>query len=126
VDLLSGVTLHDVRILGGAGQLALFSGGGSTVERVASTTTGTSSCQFGGGTLRDSLCATTFGSGIIENLGSGTQTLSLTNVTSIGSDGINVTEGATGPRTLIGPNLIARGGSSFRGRSPGTRARTPT
>jgi hypothetical protein len=116
VVLGAGVTLHDVHIQGASGQIALFANTGSTIERVASMGTGSggTACQLGDGTLRDTVCAATSSAGIVQNLGTGTRTLNLTNVTAIGTDGILVNTGGAGNFDVLnGTNVIARGGSSF-------------
>jgi hypothetical protein len=116
VVLGAGVTLHDVHIQGASGQIALFANTGSTIERVASMGTGSggTACQLGDGTLRDTVCAATSSAGIVQNLGNGTRTLNLTNVTAFGTDGILVNSSGAGTSYVLnGTNVIARGGSSF-------------
>jgi hypothetical protein len=107
----AGVTLHDVRVVAGAGQGALFVSSDSTIERVASTAAGGTACQLGDGTLRDVVCSSASSDGIIQNLSSGTHTVNLRNVTTIGAaNGIDVITAGGDHRTVIGTNVIARGG----------------
>jgi hypothetical protein len=116
-----GATLHDVRVQAGAAQGALFMAsipGGSTAERVAAIAPTGSACQLGAATLRDTLCWGASGDGVIQNLTSGTHTATLTNVTAIGSgNGIDAITSGGDNRTVVGTNVIAKGG--FRDVSTG-------
>jgi hypothetical protein len=92
--------------------------GGSTAERVAAIAPTGSACQLGAATLRDTLCWGASGDGVIQNLTSGTHTATLTNVTAIGSgNGIDAITSGGDNRTVVGTNVIAKGG--FRDVSTG-------
>jgi hypothetical protein len=108
-------TLHDVRVVAGAGQVALFMASiptGSTAERVAAIApSGPAACQIGAATMRDVLCWGAAGDAIIQNLTSGIHTANLTNVTAIASaNGIDAVTSGGDSRTVVGTNVIARGG----------------
>jgi hypothetical protein len=119
----NNVHLHDLRIDSASGQAALSTDSfysGMTAERlfVSTESSGSShgACEISEGMLRDSVCWGSGGSGVtVSEGGSATKTISLRNVTAIGtgatihSEGIKVNTSGPADMTIDAVNVIARG-----------------
>lgn len=112
----AGPTLHDVHLVQSGGNDALRQVGG-TAERLLVTTTGIeTACDAAEGLLRDSVCWSEAGNGIISvPPAGGTFTPEVRNVTAIGGasgSGIALIGGPGEVDLFNGVNVIARGGLS--------------
>jgi hypothetical protein len=104
----TGATLRDVQLFSNAN--GVFASQANTMERVLVDSTATA-CQVGAATLLDTMCQSSSGDGVLQNLFAGTHTVTLRNVTAKGVNGIDVASSSGDARTVSATNVIARGTS---------------
>jgi hypothetical protein len=103
----SGAILRDVQLFSNA--TGVFAGEENTLDRVFVQARATA-CQVGAATLLDTICLSSMGDAVLQNLFSGTHTVTLRNVTAEGVNGIDIVAGGSA-RTVSATNVIARGTS---------------